>query len=128
MAVDEQAALVAAWFDYQRRSRGSRAERKALEMGEPADAVRAAEQVRAIIDDGGTRAVGLVADLLDHAANDDAVIAVAAGPLEELLYSHWDDVIERIEALARAGGPIRRALSVVWLSDDQQARLRPWTE
>lgn len=97
-------------------------------MGEPADAVRAAEQVREIIDDGGTRAVGLVADLLDHAANDDAVIAVAAGPLEELLYSHWDDVIEKIEALARAGGPIRRALSVVWLSDDQQARLRPWTE
>lgn len=123
---DDLASLAAGWFEYIRRASGSRAERKALELGEPVDAVRAAEHVREIVDRGGSRAVALIAALLDAAADEDAVVAVALGPLEDLLNDHWDESIDHVEKLARAGGSIRRALASVYLSGDREARLRPW--
>src|SRR4051794_32751266 len=83
------APLAEAWFDYIGRARGSREERKALELGEPAEAVQAARQVEDITMTGGTRAVELVTGLLDHARDDEAIVAVAAGPLEDLLAEHW---------------------------------------
>jgi hypothetical protein len=101
--------------------------RKSLRLGEPAEAVRAAEQVREITAEGGTRAVELVVALLNSAPDDQAVSAVgAAGPREDLLAEHWDDVIDEIEALALAGRPIHRALTSVYLVGDREARLRPW--
>src|SRR5579875_331354 len=80
---DRMVELASNWFEYVRRTGGSRAERKALELGEPAEVVRAAEQVREVVDNGGAPAVELIAVLLDHASNDEALAAVAAGPLED---------------------------------------------
>lgn len=37
----------------------------------------------------------------------------------------WDDVIDRIETVARAGRPIRRALTSVHLTGEHEARRRP---
>lgn len=125
---DDLDQLAAAWFDHVRRAHGTRAERKDLDSGEPADAVRAADRVREIVDAGGTGAVELIATLLQQASDETALIAVAAGPLEDLLGEHWDDVIDQIETLARDGGPIRRALSSVYLTGEREARLRPWME
>ena len=122
------APLAVAWFDYMRRARGSREERKALELGEPAEAVRAAGQVADITMAGGSRSVELIVALLDAAPDADAVAAVGAGPLEDVLAEHWDDVIDEVEALARAGGPIRRALTSAYLTGRREVRLRPWME
>lgn len=126
MTDDDQSQLVGAWFDYVRRAGGTRAERKDLEMGEPADAARAADRVQEIVDAGGPSAVELIAALLQGAPDEKTLIAVAAGPLENLLAEHWDDVIEQVETLAQDGGPIRRALSSVHLTGEREARLRPW--
>jgi hypothetical protein len=123
---DDFPSLSAGWFEYIRLASGSRAERKGLELGEPADALRAAERVREVVERGGSRAVALIAALLDAAADERAVVAVAVGPLEDLLHDHWDESIDEVEKLARAEGPMRRALTSVYLTGDRETRLRPW--
>ena len=74
-----------------------------------------AEVGRIVASGPAGEAVPLTSALLDGADSDDALIAIAAGPLEELLTERWDEVIDQIEALAREGGRIRRALTSVGL-------------
>jgi hypothetical protein len=122
-------ALVAGWWDYTRRARGSRDDRKGLEMGEPTTTVAAYERVSEIVREvGGPEAVALVLALLDSAPSPADLVDVAAGPLEDLLAEHWDEVIDEIEAAARRGGPIRRALTSVYLTGPRETRLRRWME
>ena len=64
MNVRDELDLVADWWEYWRRFSGTRQERKDLSLGEPANVVRAADQVRDVIDDGGHPAVDLITKLI----------------------------------------------------------------
>jgi len=102
MTVEFDAAdLVPAWWKYQRLARGGRSERKALELGEPADAVAASEAIYELVDQGGQEALALVAALVDGAESDDDLGRVGAGPLEDLLVRHGASLVDEVDDLAR---------------------------
>lgn len=117
MADDEQTIheLADGWLEYQRLARGHREQRKALEQGKPTSVHLANEKVRDRIDAGGQAALELVLALLS-AGGWDEVSTVAAGPLEDLIHQHGDELIDDIEPLARQDDRFRAALGSVWLA------------
>lgn len=117
--------MIANWWEYHRRARGDRDERKALSVGEPAEVCAAYELVSQRIDDGGTQAVQLLAALVDTAPAGDGGTTVGSGPLENLLHEHGDSVIDEVERTARRSIAFAEALSQVWL---ERGRLSPATE
>jgi hypothetical protein len=66
---------------------------------------------------GGPDALELVVALIEAAPDSQGVANVAAGPLEDLVHAHGDDLVEQIETLARQLPPFAVALHGVWLSD-----------
>ena len=121
-AADE---LIANWWEYWRRVKGNRGERKALSLGQPVEVCAADQLVEQRIDAGGAQAVQLLAALADAAPAGDGGTTVGAGPLETLLYEHGDSVIDEIERTARRSASFAEALSRVWL---ERGRLDPATE
>jgi hypothetical protein len=107
--------LIASWWEYWRRARGSRDERKALSVGEPVEVCAAHELVEQRIDLGGAQAVDLLAALADAAPAGDNGTTVGAGPLETLLHEHGDSVIDEVERTARRSTSFADALAQVWL-------------
>jgi hypothetical protein len=107
--------MVRGWWQHDRLAAGDRAQRKALSIGEPADAVAGWEAVRDCIDAGGANAVRVVVELIRTATNDRDVGAVGAGPLEDLLHEHGDELVDAIETEARRSPPFASALASVWL-------------
>jgi|ERR1700682_643434 len=57
----------------------------------------------------------MILELIDRAPDDEALLYVAAGPLEDFIMFHAAVYIERIEGLARTNPRLKRALSGVWL-------------
>jgi hypothetical protein len=117
--------LVPAWWDYVRRSQGSRAERKALSLGDPSDAVSAYDAVARVVESGGQEAVELLVALNDAAPAGDDGVTVGCGPLEDLLHEHGDSVATTVNDHALSSPSFARALSHVWL---QQGQLSEATE
>src|ERR1022692_3586921 len=102
MAADsEGGALAAGWWERHRLARGGREERKALASGEPADAQAAWDFVARSVEAGGAEAVALLVALNDAGPPDDDRVTVGSGPLEELITAHGQDLIGKIEDLAR---------------------------
>jgi hypothetical protein len=133
VSIDESplAATVRGWWQYQRLATGSRAQRKALSVGEPAEAVAGWEAVRDRVDAGGTDALRIVVELISTATDDTCLAAVGAGPLEDLLHEHGDSLIDAIETEARRSPPFANALASVWvaphtLAPNTERRLGPW--
>lgn len=112
----DAADVVPAWWKYQRLASGGRPERKALELGEPADAVAAAAAVYLLVDQGGSEALALVSALVDGAETDDDVGLVGAGPLEDLLVCHGATMVDELDDLARRNPRFAEAMSGVWWS------------
>lgn len=110
--------MVDGWWRYQRLSVGSRAERKALEDGEPGNAVAAAEAVDDRVRSGGPEALQLVAALVRAAETDDDLALVGAGPLEDLLTRNGAVLVDDIDDLARRDLQFAQALTGVWWSAD----------
>jgi hypothetical protein len=108
--------LAIRWYDYWRRLSGTRAERKALEAGKPSEVVAAHDWVADRIEAGGLAAVEVLATLA-AAAQDDGVI-VAAGPIEDLLYTHGDATVDLLVDHARREPALAHALAHVSLADD----------
>jgi hypothetical protein len=73
--------------------------------------------VLAQVDAGGPEALVLVMALIDAAPTDLGLGKVAAGPLEDLLHAHGDDLVDEIEVLARQSPVFAQALGGVWLSE-----------
>ena len=123
--------LASRWWDYWRRFRGTRDERKALSVGEPAEVVAAHDQVEAQVNAGGRSAVELLVALNDAAPPGDDGLTVGVGPLGDLLHEHADALINDIEHYARVSASFRQALAHVSLergrvSRDTEHQLSPW--
>jgi hypothetical protein len=119
VTTDEPAreAVVSGWWRFQQLHSGTRDERKQLEIGEPADVWAAWNAVSDQIQAGGRAAMELVVALIDAAPDSESVGNVAAGPLEDLVHAHGDDLVEQLETLARQSPIFATALHGVWLSD-----------
>ncbi len=124
IGVDEQ-DLFARWWDFQHRARGTRAERKALEAGEPADVQAAYDTIEALVAAGAPDTVELLVALNDAGPPEDQGGTVGAGPLEDLICTHGDSLAETIERCARQSPSFAKALSNVWL---ERADVSPATE
>jgi hypothetical protein len=116
---EEQAreVVVSGWWRFQQLHSGTREERKQLEIGEPADVWAAWDAVSDQIQAGGPGALELVVALIEAAPDSQSVANVAAGPLEDLVHEHGDDLVEQLETLARQSPAFAAALHGVWLSD-----------
>ncbi|GAA4361675.1 hypothetical protein GCM10023145_38770 [Angustibacter luteus] len=124
--------LAANWWEFQRRTVGSRQERRALEQGQPAEVQAADDAVRAMVDAGGDAGVAFLRRLNDASPPHDDGETVGAGPLEDLLHEHGDSVVDAIELNARQSPSFARALSHAWLEKGHntpavEARLARWT-
>jgi hypothetical protein len=110
-------AVVRGWWQFQTLHSGTREERKALEIGEPTEVWAAwgavSDQIRA----GGPAALELVVALIEAAPDSESVGNVAAGPLEDLVHAHGDELVDQLETLARQSPVFATALHDVWLSD-----------
>jgi len=125
--------MVAGWWEHHQLSRGTRAERKALESGQPSCAVAAYEKVDELVQAGGTDVVELLADLNDAGPEDNEGQWVGAGPLEDLLNQHGDRVIDEVDRLARQSPSFRKMLESVWfsrgtLTAETERRLALWVK
>ena len=106
------------WWLFRRLNAGTREQRVDLQQGQSVDArtaQRAAEHVNDVITQGGAEAVALITELLQSAADTDALVLVGSGPLENLLHEHGAAVVEEVEHLARQEPAFTEALRWVWL-------------
>lgn len=122
--------MLANWWEHHRLMSGTREERAALNHGEPAEVQAAWDAVDELVDAGGPDAVDMLAALIDLGP-DDAATFVGAGPLEDLLHAHGDDLVDEIEARARQSASFAKALSTVWLEHgsvgaETEKRLARW--
>jgi len=127
----DPAQLAGDWWDYQRLSRGSREERKALELGGSARARAAHDLVDEAVQRGGSDAAELLAVLAEATPAGDDGTAVGVGPLEDLIHEHGDDLIGEIVSCARQRPQFAQALAFAWverghLAASTEDRLRPW--
>ena len=124
------------WWLFHRLGAGTRDQRVDLQQQQSAEAraaQRAAEHVNDVMAQGGAEAVALIAELLQSAADADAVVLVGSGPLEDLLHEHGAAVIEEVERLARQEPAFAEALRSVWLEHralppSVEARLARWVQ
>jgi hypothetical protein len=129
--VPNDADVAAAWWRYQRLAAGSRPERKAVETGEAVEEAAAAETVRQRVEQGGVSALRLLVTLADGAVDDLAAAVVGAGPVEDFVVEHGDELCDEIAAAARREPKFREALRTVWLSagelrPESERMLAPW--
>lgn len=99
------------WWLFRRLNAGTREQRVDLQQGQSVDAraaQRAAEHVNDVITQGGAEAVSLITELLQSAADTDALVLVGSGPLEDLLHEHGAAVVEEVERLAAKSPRSRR--------------------
>lgn len=122
-----RAAVVNGWWDYHRRSIGQRSERKDLAIGQPPSAIDSRQAVDDLLTVGGADAVAMVVALV-AAAEDDAELAyVGAGPVEDLLQFHAQDLGTAIADEARRSPRFAQALrSVLVDRSTAPADLQAW--
>lgn len=124
------------WWLFRRLNAGTREQRVDLQQGQSAGAraaQRAAEHVNDVITQGGAEAVALLTELVQSAADTDALVLVGSGPLEDLLHEHGAAVVQEVEHLARQEPAFTEALRSVWLEHhalppDVEASLARWVQ
>jgi hypothetical protein len=124
-------SLIVNWWRFQHLSSGTRDERIALEAGQPVDVIEANAYVKDQVALGGPAAIDLIVRLVEAAPASDAVTTVGAGPLEDLVQEHGDELIAELETSARRSPVFAEALGAVWLeagdvTSDTAERLAPW--
>lgn len=123
--------LARSWWEGTRLVSGTQDERKRWSLGEPSDVEADYETARERIDQGDEGSLELVLALLRSAPDEFGVVLVGAGPLEDLVAWHGDDLALQIEKLARQCPLFQQALSSVWigsrtLAPEAEGRLAPW--
>jgi hypothetical protein len=101
------------WWRFHELFEGSREQRVELAQATTPVAVAAHgafDHVEEVIESGGTAALALIVDLLASAPEAGGAATVGAGPLEDLLHDHGDELIDEVERLARQDPAFSRAL------------------
>jgi hypothetical protein len=92
----------------------------------------ASEMVGATMRRGGSVATEMLVALADSAPDDDAVIYIGCGPMEDLMFEHGDDAVDVLEEAARRHPKLRHALAVAVppreMSEESRARLQRYRE
>jgi hypothetical protein len=108
--------IAAGWWEYGRLLSGDRADRDALERGEPAWAVAACDTVHNLIQAGGDAAVWMCVALIAYAPDPvDAPNYVGAGPLEDLVLAHGAEIGEALARIGEEYPALREARESVWV-------------
>lgn len=97
-----------------------REDRVELERGESPraqSAWAARERVERMVDDGGEAAIRVILELLATAPDHKGTVAVGAGPLEDLVNSHGDELVDQIEQAARQRPDFAASLRSVVVED-----------
>lgn len=127
---DAWTALADHWWEHNRLSTGTRAERKALSMGEPHGPARAGDHVRDVIQRGGPEALALLRALAQRTPAGAFIGDVGAGPVEDLVHEHGEQGAALIAAAAREDRTFARAVAGMWmpsgLSERGREILEPW--
>lgn len=113
--IEDLDAVARAWWESRRLAVGSRDDRERWSLGQPPEVADGCEAAGKIVDAGGERAIELVTALLITAPDDSGVSAVGAGPLEDLVTKHGNDLSAQLDDLARQSAVFRRALASVWI-------------
>ena len=74
----------------------------------------ASDEVDKAVEEHPRRALSVIAGAVSAAPGDRDLALIAAGPLEDLLCLHGDQIIDEVERLAANDDRFRRALSGVW--------------
>ena len=101
--------LIGAWRNYQRLFGGSRKERKPAN-----DLFWVWECYGNLVHHAPEMALDLICDTLDAVETDEEIGALAAGPMEDLISEHGEEVIARVERLAWSDIKFRQMLMGVW--------------
>jgi hypothetical protein len=113
LSATDARALADAWLDHDRTGRESRQ--------------WAWDRVSDVIHHQPMTGWLLTRQLIAGAADEDQLMSVAAGPLEDLLADHSQVLMDRVEAAARSDPRTMRALAGVWknaIDDDDWARIQ----
>jgi hypothetical protein len=105
-------SLTAAYWSYWLLSHGTRKERVQADGW-----FWAWEKVEEALEAPAPEAFEILLALVGTAPNDDALAAIGAGPLEDLLSWHAANFVDRVEESARRDPAFRKALASVWLSE-----------
>ncbi len=79
------------------------------------------ESLSNVIDEDPALAWAIILELVHRAPSDGALHIVAAGPLEDLIAQHGEEMIAAIEKRVQGDESLRQALLWVWLSRDDLA-------
>jgi hypothetical protein len=85
------------------------------------------EKIWELGQDSPRECLSVILAILQHDPSDKIVENLAAGPLEDLLSAHGDELIDEIELQAKRNDNFRRLLGGVWqnaISDDVWERLK----
>jgi hypothetical protein len=119
--VDEPGVLVAAYWEHHRHASSTdRTERMS------ADRLNwARREVSERVRTQPMEAVALLVEIAEGAPGDEALAYLGAGPVEDLLRLHTDQVVvDQIEEAARRSANFRSALRCAWYDDDVPSDVR----
>jgi len=101
------------WWAAQRLAMGTRDQRKSWSLGEPSAVFAGYLAARERLDQGGAEALELVMALLSSSPDGSGAATVGAGPLEDLVTQHGEELSPRIDELARRSPLFHQALGSV---------------
>jgi hypothetical protein len=78
------------------------------------------ETVSGFVDDDPEKAWPIILDLIATSPSEQGIYSVAAGPLEDLVVTHGNRFIDRIEAQAKASPEFKLAIGAAWLTRSDQ--------
>jgi hypothetical protein len=117
--VPEPTDLVRAYWTYHSLRAGGREEQLAAD-----EWFWAWEAVQETVHSDPSKALEIVAALVETAPGEADVDYIGAGPLEDLVREHGPMLIDQIDMLARRAPRFRRAVNAMWLSEDVPAPVR----
>ena len=113
LELSEIQVLAVAWLDHDRTGQGSR--------------FWAWERVEDVVRHQPVTGWALARRLISGAADEQQLMSVAAGPLEDLLGAHSGAILDQVETAARSDPRVMRALGGVWqnaISDEDWLRIQ----
>ena len=114
----EKEKLIVSWISFHKTEKDSDVYKRNL---------WAFEKLNGLAEGDSDLCLDIVLSILDRDDDKQVIGSLAAGPVEDLLVVHGNDVVEKIEELASENAAFRHMLGGVWqneMSDDIWERVR----